>query len=381
MVERLCIYLTYNRENKIYDYIGRVLQSLKECGVKICLVCNYDHIAEGQDYAEAYAEQIFYRENRGYDSGAYKDTLRDYLGWDEVGKYDEILLINDSFFGFFYPIEDTFRLMEQADCDFWGITGQEAGEYSNPTHVFESHVHSYFMAFKRKVVESEVFRHFWEELEYPRNFREAIVCFELGINERLKKNGFRGKSYIDLYQIRLKRNENPCYSMSYELVSRYGMPLFKKKGVLIRNTGFAYTLKTLDYLKEKALYPMEWITCYLENQFYIPGIGENVCNSLEIFCQRYTDVYIYGAGVCGKNLAVYFTYKGWKYKGHIVTDKEKADIPSFDIEEAEIDSDTGIIISVIDPVITGEIAEHIGGRCSREQLFFISDCAAIRLPR
>lgn len=379
-VNRLCIYMTYNKENKIHPYIGRALKALRECCTRVCLVCNYTHINEGGEYAASYADQVFYRENIGYDSGAYKDALCDHLGWEEVRQYDEVILANDSFFGFFYPLQDTLRMMEQEDCDYWGITGQTAGEYRNPTYEFDAHIHSYFMAFKRKVLESGVFTEFWENLVYPRSFREAIVNFELSVNVLLKEHGYIGKSYIDLYGIQLARNENPCYSMLYELVIRYKMPLFKKKGVLIRSVGFADTIQMLDYLKRENLYPTEWITPYLENQFYIPGIGDEICNSLEIFYHAHTDVYIYGAGVCGQNLDIYFAHKGWKHKGLIVTDKNKADVSALGIEEAEITPDTGIIISVIDAKIAEEIAAYIGDRCSREQLFFISDCGAVRLP-
>lgn len=379
-MNRLCIYLTYNKEKKLYDYIGRVLQSLRECCQKVCLVCNYDHMEEGQEYAAAYADQIFYRENRGYDSGAYKDTICDYLGWDEVEKYDEIILMNDSFFGFFYPLQDTLRLMEQAGCDFWGITGQEAGEYRNPVREFEAHIHSYFMAFRENIIGSRAFREFWEELEYPHNFREAIVNFELGLNERLTENGFIGKSYMDLYHMRLARNENPYYSMPDKLVRDCKVPLLKKKCLLIRSIGFDSTLKVLDYLEKENRYPVEWMIPFLENQFYIPGTGDGVCNSLEIFYHNHPEVYIYGTGMCGKGLSHYFAHKGWEYKGHIVTDKNRTDIPAYDMEEADIGSDTGIVISVVDPGIAEEIAAHIGGRCSRDQLFFISDCAAIRMP-
>lgn len=379
-MNRLCIYLTYNKEKKIYSYIGRVLQSLRECCQKVCLVCNYDHIEEGLENAVTCVDQIFYRENKGYDSGAYKDVLCRYLGWDEVRKYDEVILANDSFFGFFYSLQDTFRLMEQAECDYWGMTGQTAGEYRNPIREFEAHIHSYFMVFRKHVIESNVFRNFWEELAYPQNFRQAIVNFELGINELLKECGFIGKSYIDLYQIQLKRNENPYYSMPCELIHNYKLPLLKKKCLLIRSAGFDSTLTALDYLEKENLYPMEWITPYLENQFYIPGMGDGVCNSLEIFYHDHPEVYIYGAGMCGKGLAHYFSYKGWEHKGYIVTDKKKTDVPAYDIEEVNIGADSGIVISVVDPGIAEEIAEHIGGRCSREQLFFISDCAAIRMP-
>ena len=34
-------------------------------------------------------------------------------------------------------------------------------------------------------------------------------------------------------------------------------------------------------------------------------MGDGPCNSLEIFYRNYSSIYIYGAGVCGKNLALY----------------------------------------------------------------------------
>ena len=379
-MNRLCIYVTYNRQCKICEYAGNVLKSLKECCSRLCLVCNYDSIEEGKEYADVYADDIFCRENKGYDSGAYKDVLCEILGWDEVRKYDELILANDSFFGFFYPLQNTFDLMDKQNCDFWGMTGQIPGEFSNPTYKFDAHVHSYFLVFKKKVLNSGLFRRFWEELVYPENFREAIINFEIGINTCLKEHGFQGISYIDIYDIRLKKNENPYYSRIDELIGDYRFPVMKKKCVLIRNAGFGGTLNVLDYLKKKNFYPTDWILTYLENQFYISGIGENPCNSLEIFYKKHSNVYIYGTGVCGKNLALYFDYKGWNYKGFIVTDYTCTDMDAIGIDSAQITDNTGIIISVINKKAADEIAEHIGERCKRSQLFFISDCNTIKLP-
>ena len=153
----------------------------------------------------------------------------------------------------------------------------------------------------------------------------------------------------------------------------------KKKCVLIRSVGFGGTLSVLAYLKRRNLYPIDWILFYLENQFYISGMGEYPCNSLEVFYKSHSRVYIYGAGVCGRNLALYFDYKGWNHKGFIVTDTY-INVGAVDINNVQITDDTGIIISVINTKTANEIAEYIGGRCKRNQLFFISDCKAIMLP-
>lgn len=381
-MKRLCIYITYHKEHNIHPYIGAVLQALKTCCTKVYLVCNYDRINEGQEYVLPYVDGIFYRANIGYDSGAYKDALCDYLGWEEVYRYDEIVLSNDSFFGFFYPLADTFRLMEEQDCDFWGFTGQGPGSYSNPDYPFAAHIHSYFMTFKESVAKSAVFRKFWEGLVYPANFWEAVIKFELALNALLTQHGWKGKSYVDIYETELKENENPCYSMPYELIRDYKMPVMKKKNVLIRNIGFANMLRALTYLKQEGLYPTEWMYSYMENQFYIPEMGSGPCNSLEMFYHACSSVYIYGAGVCAKNFSLYFARKGWSCKGFIVTSGhgEGSGINAINMEEAEIDEDTGIIVSVVNPRMADEIAAHIGSRCGRERLFFISDCSAVRLP-
>lgn len=424
-MKKLCIFLTYNKENEIYKYIENTLKSLKEYCFKVIMVCNYEKVNLGLEYVSPWVDNIYYRTNKGYDSGAYKDALCSFLGWDEVYKYDELILVNDSFFGFFYPLKDSFQLMDKEKCDFWGMTGQAAGEYKAPFYSFDEHVHSYFMVFKKNVLKSKAFKSFWEEFTYPTSFREAIVKFELGINVSLKKNGFIGKSFIDIYKIKLKSNENPCYSHVYELVRNYKIPMMKKKCVLIRNIGFVDTLRTIQYLKDKNLYPTDWMITCLENQFYIPGIGVKPCNSLELFYKKYSTIYIYGAGVCGKNLAVYFAYKHWSYKGFIVTDvkanhyidvycdtnindltainvndsttvninnhvtenivlnNRKKVIP-ISIQEAEINPDTGIIISVIHPKVSREIEniieKNLGYRYNRDQLFFLSACSAIKMP-
>ena len=124
------------------------------------MVCNYEKVNLGLEYVFPWVDNIYYRTNKGYDSGAYKDALCSFLGWDEVYKYDELILVNDSFFGFFYPLKDSFQLMDKEKCDFWGMTGQAAGEYKDPFYSFDEHVHSYFMVFKKNVLKSKAFKSF-----------------------------------------------------------------------------------------------------------------------------------------------------------------------------------------------------------------------------
>lgn len=380
MMKRLCIYVTYSRNNQIEEYVSLVLKSIKQCGIDIYCICNYPNIESGLEYATPYAEKVICRENKGYDSGAYRDAIIDLIGWDKVLGYDELLLVNDSFWGMFYPLENYINEMDSADCDFWGMTGQTAGEFKNPEYKFDAHIHSYFLVFKSNVLHSDVFKKFWEDFEYPTTFREAIVYFEIGINARLRKGGFKGMSFIDLWEIELERNINPYYEYPYELISEKKFPLLKKKSILIRNHGFPSMLKAVKYLKENSLYPTEWIEGKIETQFYIPEMNTQECNSLEAFYHSHSNIYIYGNGVCGRNLAVYFGYKGWVFEKFIVSDNTGGDEGVLSIDDVEITPNTGIVISVINKGVASEIISNIGKRCHKEQLFLISECRAIQLP-
>ena len=75
--------------------------SIYKCAAKKYVVCNYPEILDGYDYISPYVDSVFCRENIGYDAGAFKDALCTLIGWDTVYEYDELILVNDSFFGRF----------------------------------------------------------------------------------------------------------------------------------------------------------------------------------------------------------------------------------------------------------------------------------------
>ena len=90
-MKRLCIFVTYDHENIVDDYIGYLLQQLRKVVDGLAVVCNYEYIAKGIDKIRPYADKVYYRNNTGFDAGAYKDAICSYLGWDEINKYEEVL--------------------------------------------------------------------------------------------------------------------------------------------------------------------------------------------------------------------------------------------------------------------------------------------------
>ena len=375
-MNRLCIYVTYNKENKIMEYMGYMLKALKECAAKIYVVCNYPEILDGYDYISPYVDSVFYRENIGYDAGAFKDALCTLIGWDTVCEYDELILVNDSFFGPLWDLTGYFTLMREKKWDYWGMTRQFSGELASTGYKYRPHVQSYFLVFSKKVFSCFQFRNFWEEFTYPNTFIEAVLKFELKLNECLEDNGFSSVTLTDVKGATFKDNEIAFLLYPFELIKDLRIPLLKKNSLMIYNKGFANALKAIAFIEDHNLYPENWIWEWVDSQFYIDKYALGKANSLKQFCDQFSKIYIYGAGVCGKNLLLYFEKKGWKQNGILVSDKAGQDIECTTLKEVEIDDKTGIIVSVIHKDVSEEIVKHIEtkSKCKRDQLFKIYDC-------
>lgn len=381
-MNRLCIYVTYNKQNRIEAYVGYMLKAFRNHVTTLYVVCNYPKILDGIEYVEPYADDIFYRENKGYDAGAYKDMLCTILGWDKVYQYDELILMNDSFLGPFYDLDRYFTIMEQQNCDFWGMTRSPAGEYKDVKYKFDSHIQSYFIVFRSTIITSNVFKDFWEKFICPVKFIDAIIDFEVTLNITLKKNGFISSSLTDTWGMTFPKDVNPILHCVPDLIRDQGFPILKKKALLIRNAGFADVLKAVEFIDIQKLYPADWIWKMIDSQFYIEHYAPDGMNCLEFFYNKFSKIYIYGAGVCGKNLVLYFEHKRWKQDGILVSDIAGQDTECTLFDDACIDDETGIIISVIHEDVSKEIIQYIeaNSTCKREQMFVIYDCKAIRLP-
>lgn len=148
--------------------------------------------------------------------------------------------------------------------------------------------------------------------------------------------------------------------------------------MLITNKGFANALEAVIFIEDNKLYPTDWIWNIIDSQFYMEGYPSGTVNCLECFVRKYRKVYIYGTGLCGKNLLLYFDQKGWEQKGFLVSNQTGQDMECILFDDICIDDGTGIIISVMHLEVSEKIVEYIGNRCKKEQLFMICTCACIR---
>ena len=94
----------------------------------------------------------------------------------------------------------------------------------------------------------------------------------------------------------------------------------------------------------------------------------NFCR-LEHFYHKYDEIYIYGAGVIGRNLRLFFEYRNMPICGYIVSQKDKSlqeDVIQFD--ELEFKENVGIIIAIKRKEIALEIFESIISKYKDKQI-------------
>lgn len=123
--------------------------------------------------------------------------------------------------------------MSGTDADFWGITD---------SHEFSPHLQSYFMVFKKSVVNSDAFRKFWAGFANYTHKGVLIQKGELGLSKTLLRAGFRMGSlceynricvdnadYLERYRYKMRsgRVPNPTHYFWDLLIRNYGCPFVK----------------------------------------------------------------------------------------------------------------------------------------------------------
>lgn len=299
-MKRLCIYVTYDCENIVDDYIGYMLKELQKITDRIVAVCNYGYIAQGIENLQPYVDTILYRENNGFDGGAYKEALEKI---EDIESYDEIILSNDTFFGPFISFDEIFGRMEGEPCDFWGLNRRHI-----PMYDFTA---SFFMVFRKPAI-SALVRYIHDNINKNMSRDDILTMFEQGISNELKKEGFRMGTYCDIAAVDMYRD--PDY-----LINVMGSPIMKKRcfeeGYYVEEN----CRRALKYIGKETEYDIALIKKTVERRYGIVIDDEytdiDIVKSddsrgiyysapedeLESFLKENQSIYVYGNGKTAKD--------------------------------------------------------------------------------
>ena len=280
-MKRLGIYLIYDRHKRIDRYIGYMLKELKTCVSSLVVVCNMEEIIQGEENIRPHADQVFFRKNIGFDAGGFKDALCTFLGWDAVLQYDELVLVNDTMFGPFYPMADIFENMEKKPVDFWGLTTY--GErIRRGTHVSEN-IESFFLVIRSKLLHNCCFCQYWESMPYYLSQEKAVWHYEYKFTEFFSQLGYTYDTLADNRandSANLKNNYCQCSLIPYELSSRRNFPFVKRKYIATfkpLDVTHEEFYQILNYIEQETDYPIDLIWENLIHTYNIADLQKKLC--------------------------------------------------------------------------------------------------------
>lgn len=262
-MKRICFYLTYDRQKIIDEYIGYMLGELKTCVEYLVVICNNEEIICGRDILEKYADDIFCRKNIGFDAGGFKDALCNFVGWDKVLLFDELVLVNDSMFGPFRPMKNIFEEMDDRVLDFWGLAKHSG--YEGIHDYFPEHIQSFFFVIRERMLHSDLFKAYWEDMPYYESFNKVIREYEMKFTPYFAGHGYSYGVLADMHpndSENLANNHLQFETISYELIKKRNFPFLKKQQIT-HNTLDKQTQenlgKALAYIDQETDYNVDLI--------------------------------------------------------------------------------------------------------------------------
>lgn len=357
-MKRLAIFSFFDNDGYVDDYVIDYLDKLLPLVSRLIIVANGELDAKGMELFQKYTSEVIIRKNVGYDAGAYKEVLINYLEENELDEYDEILFSNDTFFGPFTSMQDIFQTMEKCECDMWGLNGY--------LDIIFSHIQSYFLLFRKKIIEQGLLINYFKNYvdENVIDLKKVYCQFEVGLFDYLsREHNMKVALYSDGKNI-------DVYDYSFAAISKYNLPIVKKKAFANIEKDRDNILCTLSYIKYHTNYDVNMIlrciyrkynVCIEEEEikelsyYKVPNekaFPSSACTECQVeeFIGK-DSFYIYGTGIYGHKTYWRFAKENIKFKGFIVSDNQNTNdelfgYPVFHFSDVKDIYSTKVILGV-----------------------------------
>ena len=369
-MKRIAIFVFYDPQGIVDSYIGCLLSGIRFYIDRLIVVCNGVMIS-GEKYIQDYADEVIIRPNKGYDAGAYKDVITGLIRTETLSEYDQLILFNDTIYGFFFPLSEMFAVIDKdREAAMWGMT-EHSGIGEHKGKKLSWHLQGYFLVIKKQLLHSRDFSTYWNGLKYPETYTEAIFDFEIGMSQYFLQKGYTLKSIYAPEKIGVAKDHcfgNLYFSHAYELVVEARCPVLKVKS--IENMA---GMRALQYLERSRSYDSSAVWEHHRRRIRNKNVGNDAydIDSLWDFCKKYRRIYIYGNGEIGKRIYHCILDKGYSVTGFIVTKKDKvydANSRVYEFEEMEVDGECDIILGMKQQY-REEVMEDVLRKIDKTQLF------------
>lgn len=233
---RLGIFVFFDPQGIVDNYVIHLLKELRPHFSRVVAISNIALDDCAKKRLLLWTDGLFIRQNRGLDAAAFKEGLISFCGWDEVEKYDEVILFNDTFFGPIHSFDDMFQEMDQQDIDFWGMSigyHQPDNWHRVKYGYLPDHIQTFFVAFRKNMVCSEAFHTYWNNYDDTLNdFISVVSQHEVIMTKHFQDLGFCWAIYANTAQYRSEHpaeNFNLYHYHAHTMMQDMKFPVFKKK--------------------------------------------------------------------------------------------------------------------------------------------------------
>lgn len=272
-MNRLVLFSIFDDEGIVDEYVYYLLQELQSVANKVVVIINGNITSSSWEGLQKYAVQVIQRENVGFDAGAYKDILFNHIGIDNVKKYDELILCNDTFYGPLIHLKEIWKSFDDKNIDFWGLHFLQLG-YLNC-------VSSFFLVFRKKLLLDDRFYEYWNQnIDIAcKDIKLVYATFEVGLFYELCEMGYRYDTYTesDYHTIMLC----PDYA-----IKKYNVPFIKKKAFSDRFFHPENIYKALSYVEAEKDYDIDLI-CKSVSRKYGCIINKDILNEKDCFSEEH----------------------------------------------------------------------------------------------
>lgn len=266
-INRLVIFFFYDADGVVDRYVPYMLEDINRNCTELFVICNGKLTPEGRETFKKLTPKIMVRENKGFDVWAYKTALEQY-GWDELSKFDEVVMMNFTMFGPVYPFSEMFNEMNKRDVDFWGITKHHGFPFDPfgtiPCGYIPEHIQSSFICIRKPMLDSLDFHNYWEKMGEVKSYGDAVGKHEAIFTQTFKNSGFKSDVYIQTDDLK-DYTHYPLMIEALELVKNRKCPVFKRKSFTNEYYEFINcclgepTVELYEYLQKNSNYDLDMV--------------------------------------------------------------------------------------------------------------------------
>ncbi len=270
-IHRLGVFVFFDKNGIVDDYVLFMLESLKKAVQDLIIVSNCMLSGNEKKKLFTFTDKIKIRQNIGLDAGAFKEVYDDYQNY--FRDFDELILVNDTFYGPFVPFKKICEVMEKRDVDFWGLTANYNsvdGFGYLPDNMIHSHIQTFFIAFRGNVLNSKAFREYWENynIKKMKRFDNVVTKHEIVFTHYLEQAGFKWDVYTNLekyHSSNLEENFNAYAYASFDLIQNCNCPFIKRKNFVFDKKDILYLTdgeenkKSMEYIEKHFSYDTNMI--------------------------------------------------------------------------------------------------------------------------